>query len=111
MGKLLQFRQGVLAAGNDPKRQLVLLEASLSAVMVVFRGVARLAGDVASGDKETTAQVVAARAGFDAAPFIQVVRHVRGESPITAKDSETIIPAYLDALERLVAFVDRLPDA
>jgi hypothetical protein len=111
MGKLLQFRQGVLAAGNDPKRQLALLEASLSAVMVVFRGVARLAGDVASGDNETTARVVAARAGFDAAPFAQVVRHVRGENTITPKDSETIIPAYLDALERLVAFVDRLPDA
>jgi hypothetical protein len=55
--------------------------------------------------------VVAARAGFDAAPFAQVVRHVRGENTITPKDSETIIPAYLDALERLVAFVDRLPDA
>src|SRR6185437_1296044 len=43
MGKLLKLRQGVLASGNDPKRQLELLAASASAIMIIFRAVLRLA--------------------------------------------------------------------
>jgi predicted nucleotidyltransferase len=109
MGKLLQFRQGVLAAGNDPKRELALLEASLSAIMVTFRGVARLAGDTPSVDNETLAQVIGARAGFDATPITRVVRHVRGDSVLTAREAEPVIAAYLHSLERLVEFIDRLP--
>jgi hypothetical protein len=109
MGKLLQFRQGVLAAGNDTKRELALLEASLSAIMVTFRGVARLAGDTPSVDNETLAQVIGGRAGFDATLFTRVVRHVRGDTPLTPREAEPIIAGYLDALERLVEFVDRLP--
>jgi hypothetical protein len=109
MGKLLHFRQGVLAAGNDGKRQLALLEASLSAIMIVFRGVARLAGDTPSADNETLAQSIAAKAGFDAAPFTRVVRHVRGDTALAPREAESVIAGYLDALERLVAFIDRLP--
>ena len=111
MGKLLHFRQGVLAAGNDNKRQLALLEASLSAIMVVFRGVARLAGVVASPDNVTLSQVIAGRAGFDAAPFVRVVQHVRGDAVLAARDAEQVIAGYLDALEQLVAFIEQLPHA
>jgi hypothetical protein len=109
MGKLLQFRQGVLAAGNDPKRELALLEASLSAIMVTFRGVARLAGDTPSVDNESLAQVIGARAGFDATPIARVVRHVRGDAPIPSREAEPVIAGYLEALARLVAYIDQLP--
>ena len=111
MGKLLHFRQGVLAAGNDGKRQLALLEASLSPIMVVFRGVERLAGDTAPGDNETLSQVVGGRAGFDSAPFTRVVRHVRGDTVLSPRDAEPVIAGYLIALEALVAFIDRLAAA
>lgn len=109
MGKLLHFRQGVLASGNDGKRHLALLEASLSAIMIVFRGVARLAGDIPSADNETLAQSIAAKAGFDAAPFTRVVRHVRGDAALAPREAESVVAGYLDALERLVSFIDRLP--
>ena len=108
MGKLLQFRQGVLAAGNDGRRQLELLEASLSTLMVVFRGASRLGGDSPPADNEALVATIAAKGGFDAAPFARVVRHVRGTEKLTPRDTDAVIAGYLDGLQRLVAYVDRL---
>ena len=108
MGKLIQFRQGVLAAGNDGKRQLALLDASLSTMMVIFRGVMRLVGESPSTDYSELARSVASRAQFDAAPFVRVVRHVRGEEALPPREAEPVIAGYLTGLERLVAFVDQL---
>ncbi len=108
MGKLLQFRQGVLAAGNDAKKQLMLLEASLSTLMVVFRGVSRLSGDSPPTDNEALVASIAAKGGFDAGPFSKVVRHVRGNEKLAARDVEPVINGYLEGLQRLVAYVDRL---
>ena len=108
MGKLIQFRQGLLAAGNDEKRQLALLDASLSTMMVIFRGVMRLTGESPSTDYSELARAVASRAQFDAAPFVRVVRHVRGEEALPPREAEVVVAGYLSGLERLVAFVDRL---
>jgi hypothetical protein len=108
MGKLLQFRQGVLAAGNDGRRQLALLEASLSTMMVVFRGASRLAGDDPPTDNEALVAGIAAKGGFDAAPFARVVRHVRGVEKLAVRDVEPVIDGYLDGLQQLVAYVDRI---
>ncbi len=108
MGKLLQFRQGVLAAGNDGRKQLTLLEASLSTLMVVFRGVSRLGGESPPIDNEALIASIAARGGIDAAPFTRVVRHVRGTAKLSPRDAEHLIAGYLDGLQQLVAYVDRL---
>lgn len=108
MGKLLQFRQGVLAAGNDGRRQLALLEASLSTLMTIFRAVARLAGERPPADNESLAVLIARRAGFEAGPFTRVVRHVRGSDKLVPRDADALIPGYLSGLERLVAYVDQL---
>jgi hypothetical protein len=108
MGKLLQFRQGVLAAGNDGRRQIDLLEASLSTMMVVFRGAARVAGDDPPLDNEALVASIAAKAGFDATPFTRVVRHVRGAEKLNARDVAPVIDGYLNGLQRLVSYVDRI---
>ena len=108
MGKLLQFRQGVLAAGNDARRQLTLLEASLSTMMVVFRGASRLAGDEPPSDNEAVVAAIAAKGRFDATPFTRVVRHVRGVDKLTPQDAAVVVDGYLDGLQRLVAYVDRI---
>ena len=107
MGKLLQLRAGVLAAGADSKRQIELLERSLSTIMVVFRGVLRLLGERPSADYAELTSAVAARAGFDADPVARVVRHVRGEERLDAKGAGTALGGYLGAMERLVQFLDR----
>lgn len=107
LGKLLQLRQGILAAGGVPKRNLELLEASLSTLGVVFRGVVRLVGRRPEHDNEAVVREVATVAGFDAAPFVRVIRHARGVDRIAPDAAESILAAYLDALGKLVAFVDR----
>ena len=111
MGKLLKFRQGVLAAGNDGKRQLALLEVSLSTMMVIFRAVSRLAGERPSTDNEALTRAVAAQTGLDAEPFFRVVRHVRGTGKLAPRDAEDVVTGYLTGLERVVSYVDTHPVA
>jgi hypothetical protein len=108
LGKLLQLRQGVLVAGGDAKRQLELLEVSLSTLMVIFRGVSRLRGEAPAAGYEALARSTGAAAGFDPAPFVRVVRHVRGEERLPPAAAEGILSQYLAAMEALVAHVDRL---
>src|ERR1043166_2454112 len=73
MGKLLKLRQGVLEAGNDGARQVDLLAASLSTIMVIFRAVERLCGRVPSKDNAVLSTSVATAAGVDAQPYVRVV--------------------------------------
>lgn len=107
LGKLLHLRRGAMAAGIDEKSQLGLMEASLSALMVVFRGVSRLNGEVPAQDYAELSRAVGSRAGFDPAPFERVVRHVRGEAKIRGEDAREVLAGYLAGMEALATYVDR----
>jgi len=107
MGKLLKLRQGVLASGGDSRRQVELLAASLSTIMVIFRAVTRLENKVPAKDNVLVSQAVAARAGFDPTPFERVVRHVRGEQTIAAADVRNVVAGYLAGMEKLVEHLDQ----
>ena len=107
MGKLLKLRQGVLASGSDAKAQIELLGASLSTIMVIFRAVQRLHGAIASTDYERLSQDVAERVGFDAAPFVRVVRHVRGTDKIGSSDVTAVLAGYVNGMQQLVSYLDR----
>ena len=106
MGKLLQLRQATMGAGGDSKLQLEVLERSLSTLMVIFRGISRLVGQVPSQDYEELAQSLARRAGFAAEPFVKVIRHVRGTEKIAREAAAGILEGYLAAMERLVAYLN-----
>ena len=107
MGKLLRMRQAVMAAGTDGKRQVALLEDSLSALMVLFRALARLNGEVPPTDYLALSESMASRAGFDGRPFARVVRHVRGEQKLAANEASAVLAGYLSGLEQLVRYLDR----
>lgn len=109
MGKLLKLRQGILATGGDGKRLVALLADSLSALMVVFRSAVRLHGEVPAADNVSLSKQVAGYAGFDAAPFERVVRHVRGEQSLKPDESGEILAGYLEGMQQLVAHLDRYP--
>jgi hypothetical protein len=112
MGKLLKLRQGVLASGNESERQVNLLAASASAIMIIFRAFLRLHGESPAKDNVLVSEAVARRIPFDAAPFVRVVKHVRGESPIKPAEVAPVISAYLRGMEQLVGYIDRFqPDA
>jgi hypothetical protein len=107
LGKLLQLRQAVLLAGTDGKRQTELIAASLSTMMVLFRAVLRLHGERPGADNVGLAERVGSLAGFDAAPFVRAVRHVRGETRLAADAAGSTLAGYLAGVERLVAYLDQ----
>lgn len=106
MGTLLQLRRGALAAGNDGKMQVELLHASISTVMVVFRAVIRLRGEVPAPDNVQLTEQVAGASGLNATPFLQVIRHKRNESPIRAQEAGRVLSDYLAGLQQLVKYLD-----
>lgn len=111
MGKLLKLRQGVLAAGNDEKRQAELLGASANAIMIVFRAVLRMHGEKPPKDNIALSEATARVAAFDATPFARVVRHVRGEATLKGDDVRHVLGGYLRGMEALVSYLDRYQGA
>ncbi|MBC8087022.1 MAG: hypothetical protein H7Z40_07125 [Phycisphaerae bacterium] len=107
MGKLLRLRAGVMNAGTDTKRQGALLAESLSALMVIFRAVMRLHGEVPPRESHAVAKFVAARAGFDAAPFDRVIALAREGRSLAASDTSETLDGYVSGMEALVAYLDR----
>jgi hypothetical protein len=107
LGKLLHLRRGAMAAGDDGKEQIALIEASLSALMVVFRGVVRLDGDVPSQDYSALSADVARRARFDASPFQRAVAHVRGREKLKREEAGSVLAGYMAGMESLVAWLDK----
>ncbi|HUF26867.1 MAG TPA: nucleotidyltransferase domain-containing protein [Gemmatimonadaceae bacterium] len=110
MGKVLRLRQGVMAAHGDKRLQTELLEASLSTLMVIFRAVSRLHGEVPPGDYEALSAEIARKAQFEAEPFVRVVQHVRGTRKIAGAEAGAILEAYLAAMKRLVSYLDRFAE-
>ena len=108
MGKLLQLRQATMGAGGDSRLQLEVLEKSLSTLMVVFRGVSRLAGQPPSQDYGELTRALAQRAGFSSEPFVKVIGHVRGTEKIPRETAASILEGYLAAMERLVGYLNEL---
>jgi predicted nucleotidyltransferase len=106
MGKLLQLRQAIMGAGGDSALQLEVLEKSLSTLMVIFRGIVRLHGQVPSQDYEALTASVAERAGFSPQAFVRVIRHTRGTEKLSRESASLILEEYLAAMERLVAYLN-----
>lgn len=111
MGKLIKLRQGTLASGNDGARQVELLAASVSAIMIIFRSFLRLQGAVAPKDNVALSQEVARLARFDGDPFKRVIRHVRGEEIIKPGEASAILSGYLRGMQQLVGYLDQYQPA
>jgi predicted nucleotidyltransferase len=110
MGKLLHLRQGVLAAGGDGRRQLELLTASKSTIMVLFRATMRLHSQTPPTDTAELCREVGRLSGLDPEPFIRVVRHVRGEEKVKPGDARPLLTDYVRGVQQLVAHLDRYAD-
>lgn len=111
MGVLLRLRGGVLLAGSDAGEQLKLMSASLSTLMVVFRGVLRLAGRKPPHGYAEIAREVATLAGVDAAPFETVARHLHDTAAIAKDRTREVLGAYLNGMEGVATYVSALPNS
>jgi predicted nucleotidyltransferase len=107
MGKLLHLRQGVLAAGGDGRRQIELLEASKSTIMVLFRATMRLHGQTPPTDTLELCRQVGQLAGLNAEPFIRVVRHARGEAKLKPPEGRSLLADYVRGVQQLVSHIDQ----
>ena len=110
MGVLLRLRGGVLLAGTDSGEQLKLMTASLSALMIVFRGILRLAGRKPPHGYAEIAREVSALAGIDAAPFVSVASQQRDSKAISKDRTREVLGAYLDGMEAVATYVSSLPN-
>ncbi|MBM3898913.1 MAG: hypothetical protein FJ362_01980 [Gemmatimonadetes bacterium] len=106
MGKLLAIRQGILAADGDPARELQLLAATKSAVLVLFRTLLRLHGEPIPADAAEVVRHAAARVGFDPVPFLRVLAHVAGTAAIPTAEADSTLTGYHQGIERFVSYVD-----
>ena len=106
MGKLLRLRAGVMSAGTDVKLQNALMADSVSSLLVIFRAVMRLHGDIPPRDSTAVARSVASRAGFDVAPFEKVIAMAREVRASTVTDTAAVLDAYVAGMEALVAYLD-----
>jgi hypothetical protein len=106
MGKLLHLRQGVLATGGDGRRQLELLEASKSTIMVLFRATMRLHGQTPPTDTIELCRQTGRLAAFDPEPFMRVVRHARAEAKLKPADARTLLTEYVRGVQQLVTHLD-----
>lgn len=107
LGKLLHLRRGAMAAGDDGSEQIKLLEASLSAIMVVFRGVVRLHGEVPPQDYHELSALVGSQAGFDPSPMQRAVKHLRGSEKLKKEEAQSVLAGYMAGMEALVSYLDR----
>jgi len=109
MGVLLRLRAAVLTAGNDSGEQLKLMSASLSTLMVVFRGVLRLAGRTPPHGYAEIAKEVSTLAGIDAAPFEAVAQQLRVTKAIPKERAQAVLGTYLSGMEAVAMYVSSLP--
>lgn len=110
MGVLLRLRGGVLLAGVDSGEQLKLMSASLSTLMVVFRGILRLAGRTPPHGYAEIAREVAALAGVNPEPFETVARQLRDSKAIPKDRTRDVLGAYLTEMKAVTAYVSALPN-
>jgi hypothetical protein len=110
MGKLIQLRREMQARHGDGAAQRALLEAAHGTVFAIFRAALRLTEGVSAPylDSEQVAREVAAKAGFDAAPFLTLLAHRRGAAKIGDREAASVLRGCHDGLERLGGWLDGL---
>jgi predicted nucleotidyltransferase len=110
MGVLLRLRGAVLLAGTDSAEQIKLMTASLSTLMVVFRGILRIAGRKPPHGYAEIAKEVSAMAAIDASAFDAVARQLRDSKAIPKERAQQVLGAYLTGMEAVAMYVSALPN-
>lgn len=107
-GKQIQLRERYLLFAGEPAELGELLTRSFSTFLVLFRTVLRLGGDEGARDAESVVRRLAERVGLDPAPLLEVHRARAGGEKLKPQADAPVVVGYLDAVSRVVAYVDRL---
>jgi hypothetical protein len=109
-GKQIQLRERYLLFAGEPAELGELLTRSFSTFLVLFRTVLRLGGDGGPRDAESVLRRLGERVGFDPAPLLEVHRARASGQKLAPQADAPVVAGYLDAVSRVVAYVDRLVD-
>ncbi len=106
-GKHIQLRERYLLHAGAPGELEQLLLKSFPTFLVLFRTVLRLSGGDGSREPEAVVRQTARQVGFDPEPMLQVHRARAGGAKLDAGADAPVVTGYLDAVEKVVRYVDR----
>jgi hypothetical protein len=104
--KLLHLRTAYAAAAPDGKALEALLEQSSGTMLTLLRAALRVAGRPVPADAAGQVAAAAELAGFDPAGFQWVVARRAGATTRRLEPYDGTAAAYVDAVQRLAAWVD-----
>jgi hypothetical protein len=104
---LLHLREGFLESGARADHVAALIVESAAPLAALLRSILRLR-DAAAPDARAAARDVARAIGVEGDVLEQVVSLRRADG-LAGDEARRLLPAYLDAVERLVAAVDQWP--
>ncbi len=107
-GKVLRLRTEYAAAAADGKALGRLLVHSAGTFFVLFRAVLRLTGGVPPARHDALVQEACAAAGMDPAVFDWVLAALDGKQAPELAPYDPIAGKYVDAMEQLAEYVDKL---
>ena len=93
-------------AGEALKFEPVLLM-SLSTFLVMFRTVLRLSGVEVARDPQAVVAATASHVGFDPEALLEILRARAGQAKLDVRPDSPVVTGYLDAVARVVEYVDR----
>ena len=106
--KLLFLRQHYLNVSSDQTRVAHLMLDSLSNFLALFRHALIAMGEKPSHRKSEIAQRMAAKLGFDASPFEQLIQVREHKFKPEALNTEGLFNDYLGAIEKVIHALDAL---
>jgi predicted nucleotidyltransferase len=109
--KVILLRQGLLSAARNEARMWELLLHSLPAFATLFRHALLEIGEPASSSKREAVQNLAAKVGFDASAFLQLLdirEHKNDPKSVNVND---LFARYLKEIEHVTSAVDKMLDS
>ncbi len=107
-GKVLRLRTEYAAAAADGKALGRLLVHSAGTFFVLFRAVLRLTGGVPPARHDALVREACAAVGVDPAVFTWVLAALDGRKQPELEPYDPVAGKYVDAMERLADYVDKL---
>ena len=107
-GKVLRLRTEYAAAAADGQALGRLLVHSAGTFFVLFRATLRLRGGAPPVGHDALVRETAAAAGLEASAFDWLLAALGGKPPRTLEPYDPVAGKYVDAMEQLADFVNRM---
>ena len=109
--KLLQLRRLYIPASVSVEKLQELMSDSLGSFAVLFRAVLLMQNFEPPTAKPEIVRMTVQKLGIDAAPFAKIFAlRERGAANLNETEAHELFAAYLEQIERVIDFVDKIKD-